>query len=104
MKAFILDRYGKKSTLRFGETPEPVLGEDDVLVEVHAAGLNMLDSKIRGGQFKPILLHTPPLILGPDMAGVCVRVVSHVTCVTHHDADYGKLGMRLSEDREGESR
>lgn len=55
MKAFILDRYGKKSTLRFGETPEPVLGEDDVLVEVHAAGLNMLDSKIRGGEFKPIL-------------------------------------------------
>jgi NADPH:quinone reductase-like Zn-dependent oxidoreductase len=55
MKAFILDRYGKKQALRLGDRPEPVPGPDDVLVEVEAAGLNILDSKIRDGAFKPIL-------------------------------------------------
>lgn len=39
MKAFILDRYGKKGTLRFGGMPEPALGDDDVLVEIHRAAL-----------------------------------------------------------------
>jgi NADPH:quinone reductase-like Zn-dependent oxidoreductase len=37
MKAFILDRYGKKQALRLGDRPEPVPGPDDVLVEVEAA-------------------------------------------------------------------
>ena len=34
MKAFITDRYGKKETLRAGEMPEPVLHDNEVLVEV----------------------------------------------------------------------
>ncbi|MBR1250297.1 enoyl-CoA hydratase/isomerase family protein [Bradyrhizobium sp. AUGA SZCCT0169] len=46
MKAFIVDRH-KKSALRLGEMPEPALRDDDVLIEVHASGLNLLDSKIR---------------------------------------------------------
>ena len=56
MKAFIVDRYKKKSALRFGDMPEPALGQDDVLVEIHAAGLNVLDFEIRDGEFKLILL------------------------------------------------
>ena len=31
MKAFILDRYEKKGSLRLGEAPEPTVGEEDVL-------------------------------------------------------------------------
>ena len=50
MKAFIVDRYGKGSG-RLGEMPEPELREDDVLVQVHAAGVNPLDSKIRNREF-----------------------------------------------------
>jgi len=60
MKAFILDRYGKKQVLRLGDMPEPVPGPDDVPVEVEAAGLNILDSKIRDGAFKPILPYKTP--------------------------------------------
>jgi NADPH:quinone reductase-like Zn-dependent oxidoreductase len=74
MKAFILDRYEKKGALRLGDMPEPVLAADDVLVEVHAAGLNPLDSKLRDGDFKPILPYRPPFILGHDVAGTVVRV------------------------------
>ena len=40
MKAFIVDRYGKKEVLRAGEVPEPELREDEVLVQVYAAGVN----------------------------------------------------------------
>src|SRR5881392_4525016 len=78
MKAFILDSYGKNGGVRFGEMPEPELRDDDVLVQVHAASLNHLDSKIRDGEFKLIVPYRLPLILGNDVAGVVVRVGSNV--------------------------
>jgi NADPH:quinone reductase-like Zn-dependent oxidoreductase len=73
VKAFVLDRYGKGRALRSAEMPTPELRDDEVLVEVHAASVNQLDSKIRGGQFTLILPYRPPLILGHDVAGVVVR-------------------------------
>lgn len=78
MKAFIVDRYMKQGALRFGDMPEPVLQDEDVLVEVHAVGLNLLDSKVRNGEFKLILPYRPPFILGHDVAGTVVRVGSKV--------------------------
>lgn len=74
MKAFVLDRYGKQAALRLAEVAEPELREDEVLVQVHAAGVNLLDSKIRGGEFKLILPYRLPLVLGHDVAGVVVKV------------------------------
>lgn len=74
MKAFIVDRYGKEEGLRAGEVPEPELRDDEVLIEVHAAGVNLLDSKIRSGEFKLILPYRAPFVLGHDVAGVVVRV------------------------------
>lgn len=74
MRAFFLNHYAKKATLRLGEASEPKVGDRDVLVEVHAAGLNLLDSKIRDGAFKPILPYKTPLVLGHDVAGKVVRV------------------------------
>ena len=47
MKAFILDRYGKKDRAAAWRNADPELRDDEVLVEVHAAGVNLLDSKIR---------------------------------------------------------
>lgn len=74
MKAFFIDRYGKKNGARIGERPDPELRDGDVLVQVHAAGVNPLDSKIRDGEFKLILPYRLPLILGNEVAGVVVRV------------------------------
>ncbi|MEE4675426.1 NADP-dependent oxidoreductase [Pseudomonas alliivorans] len=74
MKAFIIDRYGKKAVGRIGERPDPGIGQTDVLIQIHAAGVNMLDVKIRNGEFKPILPYTLPLVLGNDVAGVVVAV------------------------------
>lgn len=90
MRAFIVDRYRKKGALRLGEMPEPALREDDVLVEVRAAGLNLLDSKIRDGEFKLILPYRPPFILGHDVAGTVVRVGSSVRRFKPGDEVYAR--------------
>ncbi|NGO55092.1 NADP-dependent oxidoreductase [Allomesorhizobium camelthorni] len=90
MKAFIVDRYKKKGALRFGDMPEPTLRDDDVLVEIHAAGLNLLDSKIRDGEFKLILPYRPPFILGHDVAGTVVRVGSKVQRFKPGDEVYAR--------------
>jgi NADPH:quinone reductase-like Zn-dependent oxidoreductase len=74
MKAFIVDRYKKNGTLRFGEMPEPELRDDDVLVQIHAAGLNPVDSKIRDGEFKLFLPYRPPFILGHEFAGTVIKI------------------------------
>ena len=90
MKAFIVDRYGSKDGVRAGEMPDPQLREDDVLVQIHAAGVNPLDSKIRDGAFKLILPYRLPLILGNDVAGVVVRVGSRVRRFKPGDEVYAR--------------
>ena len=74
MKAFVLERYGKQRALQMAEMPVPELRDDEVLVQVHAAGVNLLDSKIRDGEFKLILPYRVPLVLGHDVAGEVVKV------------------------------
>jgi alcohol dehydrogenase len=96
MKAFILDRYGKASG-RLGEMPEPELRDDDVLVEIRAAGVNPLDSKIRDGEFKLLLPYRLPLILGNEAAGVVLRVGSKVLRFKPGDEVYA----RPTKDRIG---
>ncbi|WWL67672.1 NADP-dependent oxidoreductase [Burkholderia pseudomallei] len=78
MKAFIIDRYSKKAPMRLGEMPRPELRDDDVLIEIHAAGLNLLDSKIKSGEFKLILPYRMPLVLGHDVVGVVIKVGARV--------------------------
>jgi NADPH:quinone reductase-like Zn-dependent oxidoreductase len=78
MKAFVIDRYSKKDPMRLGDMPQPQLRDDDVLIEVHAAGLNVLDSKIKSGAFKLMLPYRMPLVLGHDVAGIVTQVGSRV--------------------------
>lgn len=90
MKAFIIDRYGSADQVRTAEVPLPEVRENDVLVEVHAAGVNLLDSKIRDGEFKVFLRYGLPLILGHDVAGVVVRVGSRVQRFKPGDEVYAR--------------
>jgi NADPH:quinone reductase-like Zn-dependent oxidoreductase len=90
MRAFVVDRYRKKAALRMAEMPVPDVRDSDVLVEIHAAGLNLLDSKIRDGAFKPILPYRPPFILGHDVAGTVVRVGSKVRNFKPGDEVYAR--------------
>lgn len=79
MKAFIIKRYGKKEELQLTEIAESVVNENDVLVQVHSAGVNLLDSKIRNGEFKLILPYKTPFTLGHDLAGIVTKVGSKVS-------------------------
>jgi NADPH:quinone reductase-like Zn-dependent oxidoreductase len=90
MKAFIVDRYKSKDGVRFGEMPNPELRDDDVLVEIHAAGVNPLDSKIRNGEFRFILPYRLPIILGNEVAGVVVRAGSQVRRFKSGDEVYAR--------------
>ncbi|QJD80852.1 NADP-dependent oxidoreductase [Spirosoma rhododendri] len=90
MKAFFISRYQKKEPLQFGDMPEPKLGENDVLVGIHATSINQLDAKIRDGEFKLILPYKLPLILGNDVAGVVIRVGARVTMFKVGDEVYAR--------------
>lgn len=90
MKAFIVDRYQTNGALRLEEMPEPGVREKDVLVAIHAAGVNQLDAKIRDGEFKLILPYRLPLILGNDVAGVVVRVGAKVSRFKPGDEVYAR--------------
>ena len=90
MKALILERYGRKRALRPVEMPTPEPRDDEVLVEVHAAGVNLLDSKIRDGEFKLILPYRLPLILGHDVAGVVAKVGARIRQFKPGDEVYAR--------------
>ena len=90
MKAFVLGRYGKKRALCQAQVPAPELRDDEVLVQVHAAGLNLLDSKIRDGEFKLILPYRLPIILGHDVAGEVVKVGPRVRQFKAGDEVYAR--------------
>jgi NADPH:quinone reductase-like Zn-dependent oxidoreductase len=95
MKAFVLERYGKKRALQLAEMPIPELRDDEVLVEVHAAGVNLVDSKIRDGEFKLILPYRMPLILGHDVAGKVVKLGRGVRQFKLGDEVYASDDFRI---------
>src|SRR5256886_1361036 len=90
MKAFVVDKYKKKGALRLANVPEPVLRDDDVLVRVHASAVNLLDSKLRDGEFKLILPYRPPFVLGHDVAGTVVRAGFKITRFKVGDEVYAR--------------
>lgn len=77
MKAFIVAKHGKDG-LRAAQVPDPITGPRDVLVRVHAAGINPLDKMVRDGEFKRLLKYKTPFVLGHDLAGVVMRVGAEV--------------------------
>ena len=77
--------------------PDPEVRDDDVLIRIHAASINPLDTKTRSGEFKLILPYRLPLILGNDMAGTVVRVGARVRNFKPGDEVYA----RPDDDRIG---
>ena len=78
MKAFVVEEYKKRGNLALVNVPEPTLQENDVLVRIHATAVNLLDSKVRDGEFKLLLRYRPPFILGHDFAGTVVKTGAKV--------------------------
>ncbi len=70
MKALAILKYGGPEQLKVIETALPKPGRREVLVRVHAAGVNPVDYKIRNGSIKWLTGNKFPKILGGDVAGV----------------------------------
>ena len=90
MKAFTIDRYKSKDGGRIVDMPQPEVGDNDVLVQIHAAGVNLLDAKIADGEFKIFLPYRFPLVLGNDVAGVVVEVGARVRRFKPGDEVYAR--------------
>jgi NADPH:quinone reductase-like Zn-dependent oxidoreductase len=91
MKALILKRYSGLDHVAFADIPRPALKPGEILVQVHAAGLNPIDYMIPKGTFKPMLRFQLPATLGSDLAGVVVEVGSRVTRFKPGDAVFASI-------------
>lgn len=76
MKAIRYHQFGEADVLSFEDAPKPAPAEGEILVRVHAAGVNPVDSLIRRGSVNPPPLPATP---GRDYAGVIEAVGSGVT-------------------------
>jgi len=74
MRAAVIDGFGPAEVLRIAEVPRarPIAAE--VLVEVHAAGVNPIDVKTRAGRGVAAAISTFPAIIGADLAGIVASV------------------------------
>ena len=89
MQAYIVEEPG--GPFRSVDIPRPVLKPNQVLVRVHASGINPLDTKIRAG--KAAHAQQPlPAVLGLDMAGIVEEVAPDVTAFKPGDEVYGMVG------------
>jgi len=70
MKAIRIHNYGGPEVLKYEDAPRPKPQVDEVLIRVHAAGVNPIDWKVREGHAKEFLPHKFPLVLGWDLSGV----------------------------------
>ncbi len=79
MRAAVIDTYGSAAVLRVCDRPLPVIAANQILVEVHAAGVNPIDWKIRDGMMSARFGDAFPMILGMDVSGVVVATGTAVT-------------------------
>ncbi|WP_374496444.1 NADP-dependent oxidoreductase [Vogesella indigofera] len=91
MKALTFKRYGKSPEIGLTDVPRPTLKADELLVQVHAAGLNPIDYVVPTGMFKPVLHFQLPATLGSDLAGVVTEVGRNVTRFKPGDAVFASI-------------
>ncbi|MER8097903.1 NADP-dependent oxidoreductase [Streptomyces goshikiensis] len=89
MRAVVQDTFGGSEVLRVQQVTRPVPLPTEVLVRVHAAGVNPVDWKTRGGTGMAGLLGEPPFTLGWDVSGVVEEVGFGVTTLKAGDEVYG---------------
>ncbi|MGA5371239.1 zinc-dependent alcohol dehydrogenase family protein [Streptomyces griseoincarnatus] len=89
MRAVVLEEFAGPLEVREIERPTP--GKGQVLVRVHASGVNPLDTKIRAGRAAHARVR-PPAVLGMDLAGQVVETGAGVSSFTPGDEVYGLTG------------
>jgi NADPH:quinone reductase len=87
MRAFAVDSFGATGSVH--ELPAPTPGAGEVLVRVHAAGVNVMDPIFTAGWIKDYMEHRFPLVPGIDLSGVVEGVGPGVTAFGVGDEVYG---------------
>ena len=77
MRALICNAYGPPDSLAIEERPTPAPGDGQILVDVHAAGINFPDILVIAGQYQ--VKTEPPFVPGNEAAGVVSAVGNNVT-------------------------
>lgn len=102
MKAIVVREFGAPEVMKLEDAPVPQPGKGQVVIRVHAVGVNPVDAYIRSGTYarKPQL----PYIPGTDVGGTVEAVGADVTAVRSGDRVYahaaigGYAELALCED------
>ena len=97
MKAVVLHEYGPPKNLVLEDVDTPKPGPDEVLVHVHAAGVNPIDWKVRSGAMAKMFPTPLPAILGYDMAGTVQEVGEDVTTFVPGDRVFARTEHTYAE-------
>jgi NADPH:quinone reductase-like Zn-dependent oxidoreductase len=91
MRAVRVHRFGGPEVLAYEGAPRPKPHGREVLVRVHAAGVNRIDSCVREGVFEPALPAVFPFIPGCDFSGTVERApLGRSVSVARGDAVFGR--------------
>ena len=94
MKAVQISQYGDAGVLAVtADAPRPAAEEGKVLVEVHAASVNPVDTIVRSGFYASMMPLAFPATLGTDMAGVAAEVGPGVKDFKKGDKVYGMASL-----------
>jgi NADPH:quinone reductase-like Zn-dependent oxidoreductase len=88
MKAVVINAYGNNDVVEYTDVDRPVPRAGEILVKVHAAGVNPVDWKIRGGLGQRLGLSLP-IQLGGEVAGTIEDLGDGVSRFKIGDAVYG---------------
>lgn len=77
MRAILVDEFGGPEVLRLRQIPDPTVGPKEILVRVHAAGVNPVETYVRAGTYAS--LPTLPYIPGLEGAGEVLALGDKVT-------------------------
>ena len=85
--------YGGPEVLSFEEAPRPEAGAGEVLVRIHAAGVNPIDWKLRAGETRSWIKLTLPAVPGLDFSGTVEALGSGVTKFKVGDEVFGRTAL-----------
>jgi NADPH:quinone reductase-like Zn-dependent oxidoreductase len=92
MRALVLSAYGGPECSALADLPVPVPRAGELLVRVHAAGLNPVDYKTRAGALKIIQRYRLPIAMGNEFSGVIETIGSGVSHFAKGDRVFARVG------------
>ena len=94
MRALVLSGYGGPECTALTQVPQPAPRANELLVRVHAAGLNPVDYKTRDGALKIIHKYPLPIVMGNEFAGVVEAAGGGVTRFVKGDRVFARVDKK----------